>query len=159
MTELTTDRHIDIANTVGVVAASLATGQQLDEFEYMELSYGTTLINDLVDLRSDTMRRQRENPVLRGVRGSVYKYLNKQILSCLSVTTELVESEQLLALVMMAFCNWTVMASHQNLYELIHETRENPEVQKCSYDGLEEQCDRLVKALQPYGSLGRDGLH
>ncbi|KAJ5408330.1 hypothetical protein N7509_002213 [Penicillium cosmopolitanum] len=157
MTELTTHRHIDIANAVGVVAASLATGQRINEAEYMKLSYGSTLINDLVDLRSDTMRKQRENPILRGVRGSTCQYLNKKIFDCLTFATELIETKQLLAIVTMAFCNWTVMASHHKLYELYHETCENTEVKKCSYHGLEEQYDKLVKALQPYGSLGDDG--
>ncbi|KAJ5294876.1 hypothetical protein N7508_009697 [Penicillium antarcticum] len=159
MTELTTHRHIDIANTVGIVAASLATGQRLDEPEYMKLSHGSTLINDLVDLRSDTMRKQRENPVLRGIRGSVCQYLNKQMLDCLILTKELVETKQLLAIATMAFCNWTVMASHHKLYELINETLENRDVPNCSYDGLEEQYDGLLKALEPYGSLGHDGPH
>ncbi|KAJ5898323.1 hypothetical protein N7504_008611 [Penicillium tannophilum] len=159
MTELTTHRHIDIANTVGVVAASLATGQRLDEPEYMKLSHGTTLINDLVDLRSDTMRKQRENPVLRGIRGSACQYLNKQMLDCLILTKELVETKQLLAMVTMAFCNWTVMASHHKLYELINETHEDSDVPICNYDGLEEQYDGLLKALEPFGSLGHDGPH
>ncbi|KAJ5982176.1 hypothetical protein N7451_012276 [Penicillium sp. IBT 35674x] len=159
MTELTTHRHIDIANTVGVVAASMATGQRLNEAEYMKLSYGTTLINDLIDLRSDTMRKQRENPVLRGIRGSACQYLNKQMLDCLMLTTELVETKQLLAMVTMAFCNWTVMASHHKLYELIHETLENKDVQECNYYELEEHYDKLLRALQPYGTLGHDGPH
>lgn len=156
MTDLIAHRHIDIANTVGVMAASLATGQQISETEYMKLSYGTTLINDLADLRSDTMRKQRENPVLRGVRESACQYLNKQILDCIIFTRQLIESKQLLAMVTMAFCNWTVMASHHKLYELIHGTCENKEIPECSYDGLEEEYDRLVIALQPYGSLGSD---
>ncbi|KAA8645107.1 uncharacterized protein ATNIH1004_009322 [Aspergillus tanneri] len=49
MTQLTTHRHIDIANAVGVVAVSLATRLQLTKAEYMKFSYGTTLINDLAD--------------------------------------------------------------------------------------------------------------
>ncbi|KAF9890176.1 hypothetical protein FE257_006337 [Aspergillus nanangensis] len=159
MTELTTHRHIDIANAVGVVAASLATGQQLDEYEYMRLSYATTLVNDLVDLRSDTMRRQRENPVLRGIRGSACQYLNQQVRDCLRGVRELVESKQLLAMVTMAFCNWTVMASHHKLYELVHSVRQDTRLQLCTYDGLDEEYDRLLKALKPYGSLGLDGPH
>lgn len=157
MTGLIVHRHIDIANTVGVVAASLATGEQLDEAEYMKLSYGTTLINDLVDFRSDTMRKQRENPIVRGVRGSACQYLNKQILDCLICVRELIESKRLLAMVTMAFCNWTVMASHHKLYELTHGVRENTELSPCEYDGLDEQYDLLVRSLQPYGSLGPDG--
>ncbi|QKX58726.1 uncharacterized protein TRUGW13939_05853 [Talaromyces rugulosus] len=157
VTDLISHRHIDIANIVGVVAASLATGQQINEAEYMKLSYGTTLINDLVDLRSDTMRKQRENPVLRGVRGSACQYLNEKILDCLIFTRELIESKQLLAMVTMAFCKWAVMASHHKLYELIQGTRENTEITKCAYVGLEEQYDKLLTALQPYGSLGADG--
>lgn len=159
MTELTTHRHIDIANTVGVVAASLATGQQINEAEYMKLSHGNTLINDLVDLRSDAMRNQRENPVLRGVKGSACDYLNKQILDCLICVTELIESKQLLAMVTMAFCNWTVMASHHKLYELTHGVRENTALPPCTYDGIDEQYHLLLRALQPYGSLGPDGPH
>ncbi|KAF7588996.1 hypothetical protein BBP40_004927 [Aspergillus hancockii] len=158
-TQLTSHRHIDIANTVGVVAASLATGEQLDEDEYMRLSYGTTLINDLVDLRSDIMRKQRENPVLRGIRGSACQYLNRQVLDCIVCARELIESKKLLAMVTMAFCNWAVMASHHKLYELVHGVCKNVELHQCHYDGLEEHYDRLVNALQPYGSLGDGGPH
>ena len=159
MTELTTHRHIDIANTVGVVAASLATGQQLSEAEYMKLSHGTTLINDLVDFRSDTMRNQRENPVIRGVNGSVCEYLNTQVLDCLVCVTELIESKQLLAMVTMAFCNWTVMASHHKLYELIHGVHEDTTASPCRYYWIDQQYRLLLRALEPYGSLGPDGPH
>jgi hypothetical protein len=157
MTDLVAHRHIDVATGVGVVAASLATSQEINEAEYMKLSLGTTLINDLVDLRSDTMRKQRENPVLRGVRGPACQYLNQKMLECIICTRELIESKQLLAMVAMAFCNWTVMASHHKLYELIQGTRENTEIATCAYVALEEQYGRLVAALQPYGSLGHDG--
>ncbi|RAL13286.1 uncharacterized protein BO97DRAFT_413729 [Aspergillus homomorphus CBS 101889] len=158
MTQLTTHRHIDIAIAVGIVTASLATGnQQLTEAQYMRLSRATTLINDLVDLRSDAMRKQRENPVLRGIRGSVCGYLNTQVRDCIAGAAELVESSPLLALVTMAFCNWTVMASHHKLYELVHSLRESSELPPCAYEGLEEPYERLVRALQPYGSLGVTG--
>ncbi|EFR01199.1 hypothetical protein MGYG_04201 [Nannizzia gypsea CBS 118893] len=157
MTHLTTQRHIDIANAVGIVAASLATGQRINEAEYMKLSYGTTLVNDLVDLRSDTMRKQRENPVLRGVRGSACQYLKEKLLECIICARELIESKKLLAMVTMAFCNWTVMASHHKLYELVHGVREGTAIAQCEYDSLDEQYDRLLEALQPYGSLGSGG--
>ncbi|KAB8200581.1 hypothetical protein BDV34DRAFT_230111 [Aspergillus parasiticus] len=157
MTDITTHRHIDIANTVGVVAASLATGQQLNEAEYMQLSYGTTLINDLVDFRSDTMRKQRENPVIRGIRGSACEYIHQQMLDCLIHVRKLIESKQLLAMVTMAFCNWCVMASHHKLYELFHGVVESPALKPCEYHGLEDQYELLLGALRPYGSLGPAG--
>lgn len=103
------------------------------------------------------MRKQRENPIVRGVRGSACQYLNKQILDCLICVRELIESKRLLAMVNMAFCNWTVMASYHKLYELTHGVRENTELSPCKYDGLDEQYDLLVRSLQPYGSLGPDG--
>ncbi|KAB8267872.1 hypothetical protein BDV30DRAFT_246221 [Aspergillus minisclerotigenes] len=157
ITGITTHRHIDIANTVGVVAASLATGQQLNEAEYMQLSYGTTLLNDLVDFRSDTMRKQRENPVIRGIRRSACDYIHKQMLDCLIHVRKLIESKQLLAMVTMAFCNWCVMASHHKLYELVHGVVESPVLKPCEYDGLEDQYELLLGALRPYGSLGSAG--
>ncbi|KAE8354363.1 hypothetical protein BDV28DRAFT_156282 [Aspergillus coremiiformis] len=159
MTGLTMHRHIDLGHGVGVVAASLATGQQIDETEYMELSVGTMLINDLVDLRSDAMRKQRENPVLRGMRGSICRYLNQRILDCIISVRKLIESKQLLAMVTMSFCNWTVMSSHHKLYELTHGVCKNTDLERCKYDGLDEQYNRLLDALSPYGSLGPDRPH
>ena len=147
MIELTTHRHIDIANSVGVVVASLATGQQLSGAEYMKLSHGTILINYLVDFRSDTMRNQRENPVLRGVNVSVCEYLNTQVLDCLIRVTELIESKKLLAMVNMAFCNWTVMASHHKLYELTHGVHRTATGSPCRYYWIDYQYRLLVLAL------------
>ncbi|KAF9888576.1 hypothetical protein FE257_008508 [Aspergillus nanangensis] len=159
MTGITIHRHIDIANAVGVVAASLATGQQLNEAEYMQLSYGTTLINDLVDFRSDAMRNQRENPVLRGVKGSICQYLHQQMLDCLICVRHLIESKRVLAMVTMAFCNWCVMASHHKLHELYHGVMQNMSLKQCKYHGLEEQYELLLDVLRPYGSLGLAGPH
>lgn len=47
------------------------------------------------------MRKQRENTILRGIRGSACRYLNRQILDCIIYTRELIESKQLLAIVTM----------------------------------------------------------
>jgi hypothetical protein len=159
MTGITIHRHIDIANTVGVVAASLATGEQLDEAEYMQLSYGTTLVNDLVDFRSDAMRKQRENPVLRGLHGSICEYLHQKMLDCLINVRTLIQSKRLLAMVTMAFCNWCVMASHHKLHEVYHGVVQDITHKKCNYDGLEEQYELLLDALRPYGSMGSAGPH
>ncbi|KAE8140283.1 hypothetical protein BDV38DRAFT_290524 [Aspergillus pseudotamarii] len=160
MTGIAIHRHIDIANAVGVVAASLATGEQLNESEYMQLSYGTTLINDLVDFRSDAMRKQRENPVLRGVQGSICEYLRQQVLDCLINVRTLIESKRLLAMVTMAFCNWCVMASHHKLHEVYHGAVQNTTLkQPCKYHGLEEQYELLLNVLRPYGSIGSAGPH
>ncbi|KAK1146585.1 hypothetical protein N8T08_003015 [Aspergillus melleus] len=144
---------------LSIVAASLATGQQINDAEYMKLSHGTTLINDLVDLRSDIMRKQRENPVLRGIRDSACQYLSKQMLDCVTTVRELIESKQILAMVVMGFCNWAVMSSHHRVYELIHSVTERTELHTCKYDGLEEQYNLLVKALEPFGSLGPGRPH
>ncbi|KAH8426349.1 uncharacterized protein LDX57_004092 [Aspergillus melleus] len=154
MTGLIKHRHVDIANTVGIVAASLATGQQIDEAEYIKLSHATTLINDLVDLRGDIMRKQRENPVIRGVRGSTCQYLSNQTLDCLTSVRELIQSKQILAMVAMGFCNWAVMSSHHKIYELVHGVTERTEPHTCKYDGIEEQYGLLIQALEPFGSLG-----
>ncbi|KAJ5364324.1 uncharacterized protein N7496_010037 [Penicillium cataractarum] len=58
MTGLGVHRHIDLGLPVGIVGASLATGETIDEDEFMQLMETCTLINDLLDFRGDTMRKQ-----------------------------------------------------------------------------------------------------
>lgn len=71
LTDLTAHRHLIV---IGVVIASLTMGQEVDESEYMKLSYGTTLVNDLVDFRSDTMQTTRELGVREHTANKPYKY-------------------------------------------------------------------------------------
>lgn len=69
-----------------VAAASLGTGETVGISEKDTWIHACALINDLIDLRSDTARRQRENVVLRGVRGSLCEYLDYLIGACLETS-------------------------------------------------------------------------
>lgn len=51
MTGLTVHRHIYLGLMVGVAGASLATGETINEAEFMQLMETCTLINDLLDFR------------------------------------------------------------------------------------------------------------
>lgn len=64
MTGLTKHRHIDLGLVVEVAITGLATGEKLTESEFEDLTVAIALINDLIDLRSDAARNQRENTVL-----------------------------------------------------------------------------------------------
>lgn len=55
MTSITTHRGVDFGMFVAVAAASLATG--INVFEKDALIEACTLINDLIDFRSDTSCR------------------------------------------------------------------------------------------------------
>lgn len=114
-------RHIDIAIFNGVLPASLATGDGLGVEQYAQLAEACILINDLIDLRSDTMRNTRENVVLRGVRGHTCRYLDGLLTLCLDATLRSVRSGRLSALVVMSFCDWVVMSI--NGTRSVHMTR------------------------------------
>lgn len=157
MTGMNVHRHIDVAIYIGVLAASLATGEQISEGEYMRLSETCSLINDLVDFRSDTMRKQRENTVLRGIRGCLCRYLDGLITSCLEQTCRAIQSTRVSAMVVMSFCNWAVMASHHKLYELVQGVREVKQYPACDYASASERKYRqLLGVLAEYGTLGND---
>jgi hypothetical protein len=76
MTALSTHRHIDLGIAIGVVSASVATGQTMTAEGHRDLADTLILLNDLVDFRGDTWQRrnQREDFVLRGVRSCLCNY-------------------------------------------------------------------------------------
>lgn len=94
MTGLPVHRNIDLGLMVGVADASLATGQTINEAEFMQLMETCTLINDLLDLRGDIVRKQQENVLLRGFRGSACKYLDGSIAKCVKRAAELIGRRQ-----------------------------------------------------------------
>lgn len=154
-------RYIDLAIWVGMMSASLATGKKITEEMYLGLSTVCTLLNDLVDLRSDTMRKQRENPILRGVRGCLCNYLDSCISQCLTLACEALESDRLSGMVVLGFCNWAVMASRHKVYELVNGVQEVKQYPTCKYASIEDETkyNNLLKALDPYDTLGQEGPH
>ncbi|KAJ5758188.1 uncharacterized protein N7511_006882 [Penicillium nucicola] len=160
MTGILAHRYIDLSLFHAVVTASLATGQELDSGVYFCLNEACTLINDLVDFRSDTARKQRENVVLRGVRGNLCAYLDGLIGSCIDLVTDSVTASPVSARVAMAFCNWAVLGSHHKVYELVKETTaRDQQHEACEYQsvGNSSKYAALLAALEPYGTLGRSG--
>ncbi|OJI83263.1 hypothetical protein ASPTUDRAFT_191716 [Aspergillus tubingensis CBS 134.48] len=158
MTSLTAHRYIDLGLFFAVASASVWTKQQVNETEYTLLSIACTLINDLVDLRSDTARKQRENVVLRGVRGNLCEYLDRVMFECLETATLAVQMNPTCAYVLMAFCNWAVMSSHHKVYEVSTQVSEVGKDAEClgrsrdhwrAYRGL-------LEALAPFGTLGKE---
>lgn len=161
MTGFPVHRHIDDAAFHGVMTASLATGQQVTEKEYMRLVEACVYINDFVDFRGDSMRKQRENVVLRGIRGNLCEYLDRMTGQSLDSMIEIVESSELGALVVMGYCNWAIMGSHHKVYEILWGVRCVKRYPVCRYDSVADgsRYDRLLQALKPYGTLGSDGPH
>lgn len=149
MTGITVHRHIDVALMPGLVISSLGTGLQLDAELYQPLAESIILLNDLIDFRSDAMRVQRENPILRGVSHGICDYLNKRIIEVIVKATAMVKTGKLTALVILGFCNWLLMASHHKVYELVTGTEEDTAF-KCEYGGWDEYSE-LLGALEPYG--------
>ncbi|KAJ5544340.1 hypothetical protein N7513_006904 [Penicillium frequentans] len=152
----TVHRHIDLGFMVGIVCSSLGTGENLDKYTYFDIVEACALLNDLVDFRSDTTRRQRENIVLRSIRKSVCQTLNDQVRKCYQKVLINVRKQKLSALVVMAFCNWCILGSHHKVFELLRGFKVNTSDPPCKYDGL-ELYDEILKALVPYGSLRDQG--
>jgi hypothetical protein len=61
-----------------------------------------TLINNLLNFRWDIMRKQRENVILRGLRGSACNYLDGLISKCVKGAAELIGRRKIHALVIMS---------------------------------------------------------
>ncbi|KAJ5553752.1 hypothetical protein N7494_003130 [Penicillium frequentans] len=152
----TVHRHIDLGFMVGIVCSSLGTGENLDKYTYFDIVEACALLNDLVDFRSDTTRRQRENIVLRSIRKSVCQTLNDQVRKCYQKVLINVRKQKPSALVVMAFCNWCILGSHHKVFELLRGFKVNTSDPPCKYDGL-ELYDEILKALVPYGSLRDQG--
>jgi hypothetical protein len=159
MTGLGIHRHIDVAAFHGVMTASLGTGQHLTEKEYARIVEATVYINDLVDFRGDTMRKQRENVLIRGIRGNLCEYLDKTIGQCLESAIEVVESGEVGALLVMGYCNWAIMSAHHKVYECLKGVRKVQKHSACDYESVSHltKYARLMEALRPYGTLGSDG--
>ncbi|KAI9931689.1 hypothetical protein ASPWEDRAFT_37455 [Aspergillus wentii DTO 134E9] len=161
MNGLTVHRFVDLGLFFAVAAASLDTGETIDVEEKTVLSQACALINDLIDLRSDTARRQRENVVLRGVRGNLCEYLDYLVGSCLERAATAILTNKTCALVVMAFCNWSVMSSHHKVYEVSTQVSSVTQYEACTYHAVEDGYlyQNLLDALEPYGTLGPDGPH
>lgn len=156
MTAVSAHRHIDLGMVVGIVSASLATGQSMNSAEYSDLVDAVVLINDLIDFRGDTWRNQRENIILRGTRGNLCTYLDDLSSKCIGRSAALVRRGKIFALMVMCFCSWMLMSSGHKFYETMHGTRLIS--QPCHYKSEDEELYQdLLAALERYGTLGEKG--
>ncbi|KAM0721301.1 hypothetical protein Q7P37_003589 [Cladosporium fusiforme] len=160
MSGLGVHRHIDLGMAVGIVSASTATGETITAGEYTDIVHTSTLINDLLDFRGDTWRNQRENVVLRGVRGCLCEYLDGLLVECIRGAASLAGRGKIFAFLIMCFCNWMLMSSGHKVYEILHGTRPITTNPPCLYKSQENGAyEELLQALEPYGTLGTDGPH
>ncbi|CAI7590805.1 unnamed protein product [Penicillium glandicola] len=159
MTGLAVHRHIDVAAFHGVMTASLGTGQEVTEEQFTHIVEATVYINDFIDFRGDTMRKQRESVILRGIRGDLCKYLDEMIGNCLDSVADAIESSELGALVVMGYCNWAIMSAHHKAYELLEGIRPAQNHPACEYVSVSQimRYERLIEVLRPYSTLGNDG--
>jgi hypothetical protein len=158
MTALSTHRHIDLGIAVGVVSASIATGQTMTAKGHRDLVNTFVLFNDLVDFRGDTWRSQRENVVLRGVRGCLCSYLDSLLSRCIRGAAALIRRGEIFAFNIMAFCNWMLLGSGHKVYEIFRGTSsvglDNPCCYKSKHDGAYEE---LLESLESYPGLEEGG--
>lgn len=158
MTGMDVHRHIDLGMVVGIVSASMATGQTMSAEGYKDLVNASVLINDLIDFRGDTWRNQRENVVLRGVRGSLCIYLDDLLIRCLRDAGSMIRRGKIFALMVMCFCNWMLLSSGHKIYETLHGVRPIAGDEACHYKSTDNGAyETLLEALEPYGSMGKDG--
>ncbi|KFZ17445.1 hypothetical protein V502_04599 [Pseudogymnoascus sp. VKM F-4520 (FW-2644)] len=158
ITGLLSHRYIDLAIYAGVMTASIGIGEEITGEQYTLLAEACCHINDLIDFRSDTMRKVRENVILRGVRGNLCKYLDGKISSCLQLSAKAIKSSPVSALVVMGFANWALMASHHKVYELLHGVWEGRGGAACEYVSASDgSYQLLLDALAGYGTLNDNG--
>ncbi|KAJ5232830.1 hypothetical protein N7468_005786 [Penicillium chermesinum] len=107
------------------------------------------------------MRKQRESPVVRGIHGNLCSYLDGMVVRALDTAIEVLETSAVGALVVMGYCNWAVLGSHHKVFETVQGVRPVSRYSACEYEaeGNGARYARLVRALQPFGTLGGDGPH
>ncbi|RHZ57373.1 hypothetical protein CDV55_104136 [Aspergillus turcosus] len=158
MTGILSHRYIDLAIYVGVVNASIGTGKEISREQYTLLAEACCYINDLIDFRSDAMRKLRENVILRGIRGNLCKYLDGLISSCLRTAAKAIRSSPVSALVVMGISNWMLMASQHKVYEVFYGVQAQKDSAMCEYasesDGSYQE---LLEALAGFHTLGEHG--
>ncbi|KFY13926.1 hypothetical protein V492_02971 [Pseudogymnoascus sp. VKM F-4246] len=158
MTGLMSHRYIDVGIYAGVVNASMGLGEDITKEQYNLLTEACCYIGDLVDVRSDTMRKVRENVVLQGIRGNLCEYLDELISCCLRLSAKAIKSSPVSAIVIFGMCNWALMSSEHKVYEVFHGVREKKDGVACEYvsasDGSYQQ---LLEALAGYETLGENG--
>ncbi|KAF1935118.1 hypothetical protein EJ02DRAFT_389653, partial [Clathrospora elynae] len=158
MTGMEVHRHIDLGMTVGIVSASMATGQTMSAEDHKNLVDSCVLINDLVDFRGDTWRNQRENVVLRGVRGNLCRYLDDLNARTIGGASIMIRRGKIFALMVMCFCNWMLLSSGHKMFEILRGIKAIPDDQPCHYKSKDDGSYRvLLEALEPYGTLGKEG--
>lgn len=158
MNAIADHRHVDLGIAVGIVSASLATGETMTSDGYSDLIDALILFNDLVDFRGDTWRSQRENVVLRGVRGCLCTYLDNTLSKCIRGAATLIRRGDIFAVNIMDFCNWMLMGSGHKFYEIFRGTNpvgiNNPYHYKSKDDGAYEE---LLESLASCPTLGEHG--
>ncbi|KAI8631703.1 hypothetical protein F5Y19DRAFT_424595 [Xylariaceae sp. FL1651] len=151
MDSLDDHRWIDIGLSGPIVVASLASRYKLNAEQYRGLCKASVLVNDLFGLRSDAMRKQRENPVLRGMSSNMCEYISGRMRECIDAVAAGVEKGEVTALVLLGFCNWILMASHHKIYECVTGSEEFRSIECCDFGGRVE-FRRLLNALEPLGT-------
>jgi hypothetical protein len=158
MMALSTHRHIDLGIAVGFVSASIATGQTITAEGHRDLVDTFVLFNNLVDFRGDTWRNQRENVVLRKVRGCLCSYLDGLLSRCIRGAVDLIRRGEIFAFNIMAFCNWMLLSSGHKVYEIFCGTNpvgvDSPCCYKSKDDGAYEE---LLESLESYPILEEGG--
>lgn len=158
MTNMLSHRYIDLAIYVGVMNASIGLGKGITREQYQLLAEACCYINDLIDFRSDTMRRLRENVILRGIRGNLCEYLDGMLSSCLRLSAKAIKSSPVSGLVVMGISNWMLMASQHKVYEVFHGVQERKDSSTCEYMSASDcSYQELLEALTEYGTLGENG--
>lgn len=125
-------RYIDLAIYEGVMVSSIGTGEEITREQFTTVSEACGFIGDLIDFRIDSMRKLRENAVLRGVRHNLCRYLDG-LISCLQASAKVIRSSHVGALVVMGVSNWMLMSSQHKVYELYRGVREREASTTCEY--------------------------
>lgn len=124
--------YIDLAIYEGVMVASIGTGEEITREQFTTVSEACGLIGDLIDFRSDSMRKLRENAVIRGVRHNLCRYLD-DLISCLQASAKAIRFSRVGALVIIGVNNWMLMSSQHKMYEVYRGLREREASTTCGY--------------------------
>ena len=127
-------RHVGLGIAVGILSASLATGETMTSDRYSNLIDTLILFNDLVHFRGNIWRSQRENVILRGVRGCLCTYLDGLLSRCVRGAATLIRRGDIFALNIMAFCNWMLMGLGHRFYEIFRGTNPIGPNSPCHYE-------------------------